>query len=155
MFSLLTGASISDRSQSETANLGEDRIAIRRSLTDSLAVSSMLLLQPQQVSFNFELCYFFLPTFMLLIHTSTRDNDHNHDVRNENEPSSISSMWLGLERSKSSRKKVRKWRQTRDEREIITEIYFFWPKSWFWTLSKVGWLADVGWERIKRVEKVK
>lgn len=89
--------------------------------------------------FQLWIVLFFLPTFMLLIHTSTRDNDHNHDVRNENEPSSISSMWLGLERSKSSRKKVRKWRQTRDEREIITEIYFFWPKSWFWTLSKVGW----------------
>lgn len=43
-----SGASLSDRSQ-ET-NIGEERIS-RRSLTDSLAVSSMLLLQPQQVSF--------------------------------------------------------------------------------------------------------
>lgn len=46
-----SGASISDRSpQAETTNLGEERISVRRSLTDSLAVSSMLLLQPQQVS---------------------------------------------------------------------------------------------------------
>jgi hypothetical protein len=44
----ISGASISDRSQAE--NLGEERISVRRSLTDSLAVSSMLLLQPQQVS---------------------------------------------------------------------------------------------------------
>lgn len=46
---LFSGASLSDRSQPET-NIGEERISLRRSLTDSLAVSSMLLLQPQQVS---------------------------------------------------------------------------------------------------------
>lgn len=49
LFQLFSGASLSDRSQTET-NTGEERISIRRSLTDSLAVSSMLLLQPQQVS---------------------------------------------------------------------------------------------------------
>jgi hypothetical protein len=47
--SFSSGASLSDRSQTET-NIGEERISLRRSLTDSLAVSSMLLLQPQQVS---------------------------------------------------------------------------------------------------------
>lgn len=52
LYSLLfSGASISDRSQTDS-NLSEERISVRRSLTDSLAVSSMLLLQPQQVSFN-------------------------------------------------------------------------------------------------------
>lgn len=50
LFQLFSGASLSDRSQTET-NIGEERISLRRSLTDSLAVSSMLLLQPQQVSF--------------------------------------------------------------------------------------------------------
>ncbi|CAG9798960.1 unnamed protein product [Chironomus riparius] len=44
-------ASISDRSQTDS-NLSEERISVRRSLTDSLAVSSMLLLQPQQSSFS-------------------------------------------------------------------------------------------------------
>lgn len=48
-FQFISGASLSDRSQTET-NIGEERISLRRSLTDSLAVSSMLLLQPQQVS---------------------------------------------------------------------------------------------------------
>ena len=53
----LSGASISDRSpQAETTNLGEERISVRRSLTDSLAVSSMLLLQPQQVSTQKKYC---------------------------------------------------------------------------------------------------
>lgn len=88
-------------------------------------------------------CSFFFFCFVgfavLLIHTSTRDNDHNHDVRNKNEPSSISSMgygrelWPSLLCSKSSEEK-KKWENQgkqetkREEEEVITEIIFYFTK---------------------------